>query len=52
LGGVSCLFVTASDGALKALIPASDGSGYNDYFVTSYPVRILQNDGLFVNSDS
>jgi len=52
LGGVSCLFVTASDGALKALIPASDGSGYNDYFGTSYPVRILQNDGLFVNSDS
>ena len=52
LGGVSCLFVTASDGRLKALVPTSDGSGYNDYFNTSYPVRILQNDGLFVNSDS
>ena len=52
LGGVSCLFVTASDGALKALIPTSEGSGVNDYHVTEYPVRILQNDGLFVNTDT
>tara|TARA_R110002074_G_scaffold271611_2_gene443265 strand:- start:1331 stop:2062 length:732 start_codon:yes stop_codon:yes gene_type:complete len=53
LGGVGCLFVTASDGALKALVPVqsvSDGA-YVGPSVT-YPVRILQNDGAFVNSDT
>jgi len=53
LGGVSCLFVTASDGTLKALVPAqaqAQGSWAGPSI--NYPVRILQNDGAFVNSDT
>jgi len=52
LGGVSTLFITASDGSLKALIPASQGSGFDINHSVDYPVRINQNDGLFVNTDT
>jgi len=53
LGGVSTLFVTASDGTLKALIPPqSNEDGVYAGPSISYPVRILQNDGAFVNSDT
>ena len=51
-GGVSSVFMTASDGALKALIPASQGTGWSVPHMVQYPVRILQNDGLFVNTDT
>jgi len=53
LAGVSTLFVTASDGTLKALIPPqSNEDGVFAGPSISYPVRILQNDGAFVNSDT
>ena len=53
LGGVSCLFITASDGALKALVPAqAQSQGAWVGASITYPVRILQNDGAFVNSDT
>ena len=51
--GVSCLFITASDGTLKALIPAqSQGQGSFVGPSVTYPVRILQNDNAYVNSDT
>lgn len=53
LGGVMSLFITASDGKLKALIPAqAQGQGAFVGPSIQYPVRILQNDGAFVNSDT
>ena len=52
LGGVSCLFITASDGTLKALIPAKTGQTSFVGPSISYPVRILQNDSAYVNSDT
>lgn len=53
LAGVSCLFITASDGTLKALIPAQSQAGGSWVGPSvNYPVRILQNDGAFVNSDT
>jgi len=53
LAGVSTLFVTASDGTLKALIPpqSNEDGVYAGPSIT-YPVSILQNDGAFVNSDT
>ena len=53
LAGVSALFVTASDGALKAMVPPQSNSAgvYAGPSIT-YPVRILQNDSAFVNSDT
>jgi len=53
LGGVMALFVTASDGTLKALVPAqAQGQGSFVGPSVTYPVRINQNDGAFVNSDT
>jgi len=53
LAGVSTLFITASDGTLKALIPpqSNEDGVYAGPSIT-YPVKILQNDGAFVNSDT
>ena len=52
LAGVSTLFVTGPNGALKALIPIqSELKGVLGPSIT-YPVRIEQNDGAFVNSDT
>ena len=53
LAGVSALFVTASDGSMKAMIPPQ--SNIDGVYVgpsITYPVRILQNDSAFVNSDT
>ena len=52
--GVSCLFMTASDGKLKGLIPVESGtsSSNSTSLPIRYPVRVMQNDGLFVNTDT
>jgi hypothetical protein len=52
LGGVSTLFITGPDGRLKALIPIQSEVGGFVGSSTEYPVRITQNDGAFVNSDT
>ena len=52
LAGVSTLFITGPNGALKALVPIqSDNKGVIAPSI-DYPVRIEQNDGAFVNSDT
>jgi len=52
LAGVSTLFITGPNGALKALVPIqSDSKGVIEPSI-DYPVRIEQNDGAFVNSDT
>lgn len=52
LGGVSTLFITGPDGRLKALVPIQSEIGGYLGPSTDYPVRITQNDGAFVNSDT
>ena len=53
LGGIQSFFVTSSDGAMKAMVPAQS---VRDTAVLGpsidYPVRILQNDGAFFNTDT
>ena len=51
-GGVSFLFVTASDGTMKAMIPAQQSSQGFEGPSINYPVQLLQNDGLFINTDT
>jgi len=52
--GVSTLFMTASDGKLKGLIPVETGVAQSNStsMPIRYPVRVMQNDGLFVNTDT
>jgi len=52
--GVSTLFMTASDGKLKGLIPVETGVGQSNStsLPVRYPVRVMQNDGLFLNTDT
>ena len=52
--GVNAFFLTASDGKLKGLIPPETGASQSNMtsLPVTYPVRVLQNDGLFVNTDT
>jgi len=52
--GVNALFLTASDGKMKGLIPVETGGSQSNMtsIPITYPVRVLQNDGLFVNTDT
>jgi len=51
LGGVSAVTISAPDGAMKMLLPLSGGTVGNDPSAV-IPVRINQNDSMFVNTDT
>ena len=51
LGGVSAITISAPDGAMKMLLPLSGGTTGNNPSA-SIPVRINQNDSMFVNTDT